>query len=142
MLRPYHVCPPRAVRVLRRSRVQEAALASQFLVEKMGHRGFVMKHLFASILTLAACGGDPLDPGAGNALGEGTNTLFVDGRAHAEPRFDNAKTETDFTTEFSIRIALNDQAVTTGTVTVASRFGKTPLVWQADGAFGHWVGTM
>jgi hypothetical protein len=102
-----------------------------------------MKTIFASICVLAACGSDPLDPGAGDAPGGGTHTLFVDGRAHAEPRLDNAKLATDFTTEFSIRIGLADQPVTSGSVTVSSRFGTTPLTWQAaDGGLGEWVGTM
>ncbi len=100
-----------------------------------------MKTIFASILLLAACGSDPLDPGAGSDPGDGTRTLFVEGRASAEPRFANARLETDFTTEFSVRITLNDVQVRTGTVTVMSRFGEAPLAWtDADG--GRWVGTM
>jgi hypothetical protein len=102
-----------------------------------------MKTLFASIVLLAACGSDPLDPGAGSNPGDGTRTLFIDGRAAAEPRFSNAKLATDFTTEISIRIGLHDQAVTTGSVTVESRFGTVPLTWSAsDGGLGEWTGTM
>jgi hypothetical protein len=101
-----------------------------------------MKPIFASILVVAACGSDPLDPGAGSNPGDGTSTLFVAGRVHAEPRISNAKLETDFTTEFSIRIGLHDQAVTTGSVTIESRFGTVPLTWQSDGALGEWIGTM
>jgi hypothetical protein len=100
-----------------------------------------MKVVFASTVLLAACGSDPLDPGAGNDPGDGTNTLAIEGRASAEPRFANAKLATDFTTDFSIRIALNDQPVTTGSVTVTSRSSTTALTWQADGTLGHWVGT-
>lgn len=99
-----------------------------------------MKHLFASTVLLAACGSDPLDPGAGDDPGGGTSTLFVDGRASAEPRIANARLETDFDTEFSIRVSLNDVPVTTGTVTVSSRFGETPLTWSADP--GRWEGRM
>jgi hypothetical protein len=99
-----------------------------------------MKTLFASIVLLAACGSDPLDPGAGNDPGAGTSTLLVDGRASAEPRFPNAHAETDFTTELSIRVELNGQAVTTGTVTVKSRYGETPLTFRTDP--GRWEGTM
>ncbi len=99
-----------------------------------------MKTIFASILLLAACGSDPLDPGAGDAPGGGTNTLLVEGRASAEPRFSNARAETDFDTEFSIRVSLNDVPVTTGTVTVSSRFGEVPLTWRADP--GRWEGRM
>ena len=102
-----------------------------------------MKKIFASILLFAACGSDPLDPGAGSDPGDGTRTLFVDGRVHGEPRISNARLATDFTTEFSVRIGLNDQPVTTGSVTVSSRFGTTPLTWDAaDGGLGHWTGTM
>jgi hypothetical protein len=99
-----------------------------------------MKTIFASILVLAACGGDPLDPGAGDDPGGGTNTLFVEGRARAEPRFANAKLSTDFDTEFSIRVALNDVPITAGTVTVISRFGEVPLTWRPDPA--RWEGRM
>jgi hypothetical protein len=99
-----------------------------------------MKTIFASILLLAACGSDPLDPGAGSDPGGGTNTLLVEGRASAEPRITNAKEPTDFTTDFSIRITLNDAPVTTGTVTVKSRHGEAPLAWHADP--GRWEGTM
>ncbi|HTL32577.1 MAG TPA: hypothetical protein VL326_05615 [Kofleriaceae bacterium] len=91
-----------------------------------------MKLIFASILMLAACGSDPLDPGAGNDAGGGTNTLTVEGHATAEPNFANATHETDFTTDFSVRITLNQVAVTTGTVTVQSRFGMTPLTFNTQ----------
>jgi hypothetical protein len=101
-----------------------------------------MKTIFASILVLSACGSDPLEPGAGNQPGDGTRTLFVEGRVNAEPRIANAKLETDFTSEISIRVALSDQAVTTGSVTVTSRFSTVPLTWQSDGTLGHWIGTM
>ncbi len=101
-----------------------------------------MKTIFASILFLAACGSDPLDPGAGDDLGGGTNTLLVDGRASAEPRFANAHAATDFDTDFSIRISLNDVAVTTGTVTVSSRYGEVPLTYRPDPGPGRWEGQM
>ena len=100
-----------------------------------------MKTIFASILLLAACGSDPLDPGAGNNGGDGTRTLLVDGHASAEPSFDNAKLATDFTTEVSVRVSLDNVQVTTGSVTLTSRFGETPLAWtDADG--GRWRGSM
>jgi hypothetical protein len=95
-----------------------------------------------AVFTAAACGGDPLDPGAGDDTGSGTNTLFVEGRVTAEPTTPNARAATDFSTEFSIRIGLNSVAVTTGTVTVESRFATTTLTYQDDGNnLGHWVGT-
>jgi len=99
-----------------------------------------MKTIFASILLLVACSSDPLDPGAGNNPGGGTNTLLVEGRATAEPQFANAKAATDFNTEFSIRISLNNTPVTTGTVTVASRFANATLTWRDQP--GRWEGTM
>jgi hypothetical protein len=102
-----------------------------------------MKPIFASILLFAACSSDPLDPGAGSDPGTGTSTLFVQGRASAEPRLANARLETDFTTDFEISISLNNNPVTTGTVTVTSRFGQTPLTWDNNsGNNGQWVGTM
>jgi hypothetical protein len=101
-----------------------------------------IKHVFASTLLLAACGSDPLDPGAGDDPGTGTRTLFVDGRISAEPRFANAKLDTDFRAEVSIRVALNDQPVNTGSVTITSRFATTPLRWESEGTYGRWVGAM
>jgi hypothetical protein len=92
-----------------------------------------------SILMLwgaAACGGD-LDPGAGNAAGNGTRTLTVDGSAHASPHQINARTPLDFDTEFSVRASIDHQTVTTGTVTITSVTGKTPLTFLAD---GRWTG--
>jgi hypothetical protein len=99
-----------------------------------------MKMIFASILLLAACSSDPLDPGAGDQGGGGTNTLLVEGRANAEPRFANARAATDFDTEFSVRVSLNNVAVTTGTVTISSRYAEVPLTWHADP--GRWEGRL
>lgn len=99
-----------------------------------------MKMIFASILLLAACSSDPLDPGAGDQGGGGTNTLLVEGRANAEPRFANARAATDFDTEFSVRVSLNNVAVTAGTVTISSRFAEVPLTWHADP--GRWEGRL
>jgi len=88
----------------------------------------------------AACGSDdPLAPGAGDNQGNGTSTLFVSGRASAEPRTPNTQVETDFTTDFSVEVRLNDAPVTTGTVTVSSRFGTTNLTFQADN--NRWEGS-
>jgi hypothetical protein len=97
-----------------------------------------MKTFFASFsLLLIACGGDPLDPGAGDEHGTGTNTLLLEGGAYAEPRIANTREALDFDTEFSVRIFLNDQAVTTGTVTVTSRFESIDLTLDQD---QRWVG--
>ncbi len=99
-----------------------------------------MKHYFASFALLAACSSDPLEPGAGSDPGAGTKTLSVDGSASASPRVANAKLSTDFNTEFSVRIALDGTAVTTGTVTVQSAGATTNLTYTADNG-GHWIGT-
>ena len=87
-----------------------------------------MKTRFAliSFVLLAACGGDPLDPGAGNDPGGGTNTLYVEGRASADPRINDA-TANDFDTDFSVALSLNGVPVTTGTVTITSRFATITL---------------
>jgi len=105
-----------------------------------------MKPIFASLLLLglglAACGGSPLDPGAGSQTGGGTNTLLVNGTASATPRITNALAATDFNTEFNVRVSLNNVPVTTGTVTMKSTFVSVVLTWQDNGNnTGHWQGT-
>ena len=103
-----------------------------------------MRASFALIVALptiavAACGGGNLDPGAGNAVGTGTGTLSVAGTAHASPRQINARVSTDFDTDFDVRVTLNNQTVTTGTVTITSATGKTALTFHPD---MHWTGTV
>jgi hypothetical protein len=101
-----------------------------------------MRTFFASILVVAACGGDPLDPGSGSDAGTGSRTLLVTGSASASPRLTNALAPTDFDTDFGIRLSLNGQAVTTGTVAVKSKFTNTALTWNSNGGqFGRWEGT-
>ncbi len=89
-----------------------------------------MKALVAStcLLGLAACSGSSLDPGSGNSAGKGTQTLSVEGTAHASSNTLNAQKPADFDTDFSVRIQLNGQTLTTGTVTVTSSLGKVPLM--------------
>lgn len=87
---------------------------------------------------LAACSGSELDPGAGNAPGTGTGTLAIDGTVLASPRLINAHLATDFDTDFTVRVSLNNQTVTTGTVTVTSASGKIPLTYHND---TRWSGT-
>jgi hypothetical protein len=89
-------------------------------------------------LGLTACGGDRLAPGAGSDPGTGTGTLAIEGSVHASPRQNNARVSTDFDAELSVRLALADQAVTTGTVTVTSASGKAPLTYRGD---SRWTGT-
>ena len=101
-----------------------------------------MRHSLVSMLVVCVgCGGGALDPGSGNSAGDGTNTLFVDGSARAEPLVTNASDAHDFNTEFEVRVALNQQAVTTGTVTMTGNSGTTELVFSPDGDFGgRWHG--
>lgn len=103
-----------------------------------------MNHYLVSVslvvsAALGACGGD-LDPGAGDDPGEGTATLLVDGQAVASPRLPNASARGDFETSFSVRVILNGQAVSTGTVTVTSSSGTVPLAFRGDNG-GRWEGT-
>jgi len=86
---------------------------------------------------IAACGGSNLDPGAGNDPGTGTSTLQIDGSVRASSRLTNARASAEFDTEFSVRVSLNNQTVTTGTVTVTSASGKVPLTYRAD---NRWSG--
>ena len=100
-----------------------------------------MRTNFAStalVLGIAACGGSNLDPGAGNDPGTGTGTLEIDGSARATARMVNARVNTDFDTDFTVRVSLNNQTVTTGTVTVTSASGKFPLTYRND---NRWAGT-
>ena len=90
------------------------------------------------MLDIAACGGSNVDPGAGNDPGTGTGTLTIMGSAHATSRMVNAKVSTDFDTDFSVQVSLNNQTVTTGTVTITSASGKLPLTYRAD---TFWTGT-
>jgi hypothetical protein len=105
-----------------------------------------MKHHIASLALLAvplvaACSHDPLEPGQGSDPGSGTGTLFVDGNASAEPHVATATTSLDFSTDFSIRIELNGQSVTTGaTVMVRSLNVSTTLTFNPDNG-GRWIGT-
>ena len=102
-----------------------------------------MTSRFASLialgLSLTACGSDPLDPGAGDNAGKGTNTPHIEGRATAEPTIPNSQRDTDFRTDFSVRVRLNNVEVTSGTVTVTSRFGAVPLAYNVGE--NRWLGT-
>ena len=89
------------------------------------------------VLLSAACGGSDLAPGAGDDPGTGSLTLQVDADISARPLLANAKTATDFTTEFRVRIQKAGQDVTAGTVTVASAAGLVTLTYGPD---NRWVG--
>ena len=94
--------------------------------------------------TLVACGGNPLDPGAGNDPGTGTSTLVVTGNVSAQAHLTNALNAADFDTQFSVRITLNMQTVMTGTVTITAASGTYPLTFQPNGGGqgqqGRWTG--
>jgi hypothetical protein len=95
-----------------------------------------MKYLLMLVVstTTLGCGGtdSDLEPGAGNDPGTGTSTLEIDGEIRARPRLVNARASGDFDTELSVRVQLNQQTVTTGSVTVTSAGGSVPLVFRAD----------
>lgn len=99
-----------------------------------------MKPIFAAFFVLAACGGSPLDPGAGNSLGTGTTTLSVDGNARAHAQIANAKSATDFSTDFEVQVMLNNTPVTTGTVEIKSSKLTTELTFSTQNG-GQWTGT-
>jgi hypothetical protein len=100
-----------------------------------------MKAILASALfVFAACGGSPLDPGAGDSPGSGTQTLNVNGSAHATPSVASASKSADFDTDFSVQLTLNNAAVTTGTVTMKSTHGTVMLTFNQDNG-GRWEGT-
>jgi hypothetical protein len=87
--------------------------------------------------SLIACGGHPLDPGAGNDPGTGTATIVANGTVAAHARVPNSTLPTDFTTDFSIRLSINNTPVTTGTVTISSRTASIPLTWNNNGGGGN-----
>jgi hypothetical protein len=101
--------------------------------------------LVSALLSFAvgACGSSgPLDPGSGDSAGSGTATLVVDGNASAHPSVANATQPSDFSTDFSVRITLNNVAITTGTVTMTSSSGDVPLTFRANANNGgHWEAT-
>ncbi|MEP6864587.1 MAG: hypothetical protein ABJE66_28455 [Deltaproteobacteria bacterium] len=101
-----------------------------------------MKHsVLTSLVLFAACGGSPLDPGAGDSAGTGTSTLLVTGSATATPRLSNAQQPSDFDTAFSVRIQLAGAPIVTGTVTMTSSRGATPLAFTSVGNdAGRWTG--
>lgn len=99
-----------------------------------------MKRHVVAISLLSACGGSDLDPGSGDDPGGGTSTLVVDGSARAEPRLSNARTPSDFETDFEVRVSLNGNVVSTGSVTITSASGGFDLVFD-PGDGGRWVGS-
>jgi hypothetical protein len=98
-------------------------------------------HVVSTILLLGACGGSDLDPGSGNDTGSGTQTLVVEGSASAEARITNARTGADFDTEFRVRVSLNGQDVTTGTVQITSASGTVDLVFTTTDNEARWRGS-
>jgi hypothetical protein len=84
------------------------------------------------VWSVAACGDDSLDPGAGNDAGRGTRTLAVEGIVRASSRHVNADDRTDFDTEIIVRVSLGNRSVASGTVVVTSATGKTSLTYRGD----------
>src|SRR3954447_21298435 len=102
-----------------------------------------MRIFYLASFLLTACSSNPLDPGAGNSAGTGTGTLLVNGNASAHAQVSNAKLASDFTTELGVRISLNGQDLTTGTVTINSRSLKTPLALTFNAQNGgEWDGNI
>ncbi len=103
-----------------------------------------MKTYLASTLSLlvaAACGGSDLEPGAGDDVGDGTQTLLVEGSVRAEPRVTNARSYADFDVEMSLRITKGGAPVTTGTVTITSASATFDLTYDPQRDNGRWVGS-
>lgn len=99
--------------------------------------------ILVSFLLVAACGGNTLDPGAGDSQGSGSKTLTVDGSINANnEQIANSGDASTFMTHFDIQLALaGGSPVTTGTVTVTSNGGAVALTYdnnQGNGA--HWTG--
>lgn len=83
-------------------------------------------------VSLVACGGNRLDPGAGDSPGTGTGTLTLEGTVSAEPTINNAKDAANFTTEISVRITRGGADVTSGEVTVHTAAGDVALLYEAN----------
>jgi hypothetical protein len=94
-------------------------------------------HFLVILSALGACGDDGMSQAAGDDPGTGTRTLRVTASACATPNLINARTPTDFQTDFSARITLAQQTVTSGLVTVSSVTGKVPLTYRD----GSWHGS-
>lgn len=94
-------------------------------------------------LVVGACGtSSPLDPGSGDSTGSGTGKLVVNGNATAQPNVPNATQPSDFVTDFSVQITLNNVVITTGTVTMTSSSGAVMLTFHPNqGGGGRWEGT-
>ncbi len=92
-----------------------------------------------SLLVVAACGGNSLDPGAGNSLGSGSHTLLVHGSISAASDITNAGDGASFSTHVDLTLMKDQVAVTTGTVAVSSSAGDLTLTYATDNG-GHWVG--
>ncbi|MBE7451186.1 MAG: hypothetical protein HS111_20520 [Kofleriaceae bacterium] len=95
----------------------------------------------ASVLVaapLAACGGDALDPGAGDDPGTGSLTLLVDADLEATPVVTNAASADGFRTRFHVAVRKDDAPVTAGEVVVTSNGGAVSLTYDAGEA--RWRG--
>lgn len=91
---------------------------------------------------VGACGtSSPFDPGSGDSTGSGTGTLVVNGNASAQPNVPSATGPSDFVTDFSVQMTLNNVVITTGTVTMTSSSGAVTLTFHPSQSGGAWEGT-
>lgn len=96
--------------------------------------------LSTTSLLFTACGSDgDLSPGAGDDVGEGSTTLFVDADVVAAPVVPNAKDPGDFLTTFRVRLERGGVPLTTGLVSVESSQGVVMLTYSGEG--NRWVGS-
>lgn len=100
-----------------------------------------MQHYFVStILLVAACSNNDLEPGSGDDPGHGTSTLAVEANVSAEARVENARSNGEFDTEMTVRITKNGVDVTTGSVTMTSAGGTVTLVFDTTEQRNRWRG--
>jgi hypothetical protein len=93
------------------------------------------------LLSLTACSGGGLEPGAGNDPGTQTGGLVVGGRVVATPLHANARASTEFMSDFLVVVQAGGGLASTGTVTVTSATGKVPLTFSDDGHLGYGQGS-
>jgi hypothetical protein len=89
----------------------------------------------------ACSSGGGLNPGAGNDPGTRTGTLVVGGSVVATSLHANARTASEFTSEFRVVVQAGGGLASTGTVTVTSATGTVPLTFSDDGHLGYWTGS-
>jgi hypothetical protein len=104
--------------------------------------GPLMRTVFCiavAVLAQGACSqsADGLMPGTGNQEGTGTGTLEVEASVAASPNRSNAAANSEFATEFSVRVSRGERVIVNGSVTITTATGKIPLTYQ----LGRWSGS-